>query len=236
MRNVEFPCYPTGGHKTTVVTWTTTTIDTTIDISALSPEASAREHYLNEVQRHKSSTWTGESKKRLSSFDKSLGKSSCTTRKNQAKTIGQRSTRTVKLVKPELENLLLLIIFFLFFITFVKRVGSHSMTRRSMARSPMARSPMEIHGDQSENVFFQFSRQEIASLLQATGAHSIPCRTHTDTSNEQGRTGRREQDRSNVASVTHWEHAIALALVKLAMNRSKQHSQLWWQRILGPSV
>ena len=49
----------------------------------------------------------------------------------------------LKLVLPELENLLLLIIFFLFFITFVKLEGRHSMTRRSVARSPVAISPME---------------------------------------------------------------------------------------------
>ena len=56
--------------------------------------------------------------------------------------------------------------------------------------------------------FFSFRLEEIAIPFQATGCvNSIPCRTHTDTSNEHGRTGRREQDGSNVASVTYWKYA-----------------------------
>ena len=46
-----------------------------------------------------------------------------------------------------------------------------------------------------------------------------------ETSNEHGRTAR-EQDGSNVASVTYWKYAVALALVKLAITRLKRHSQL----------
>ena len=51
-----------------------------------------------------------------------------------------------------------------------------------------------------------------------------------ETSNEHGRTGKREQDGSNVASVTYCKYADALAPLKLAKTRLKQHSQVWWEK------
>ena len=54
--------------------------------------------------------------------------------------------------------------------------------------------------------------------MQNTAGGTADDSDAAETSNEHGRTAR-ERDGSNVASMTYWQYAVALALVKLAPNQ-----------------